>query len=68
MHLAGSYLDFIVLVPPLFEQEIVQIRQGQQEPIPIRAAGTDKKALPAISIHFRPISANSFRLFHATST
>ena len=44
MHLAGSYLDFRVLVPPLFEQEIVQIRQGQQEPI--RAAGTDNQALP----------------------
>ena len=44
MHLAGWYLDFRVLVPPLFEQEIVQIRQGQQEPI--RDACTDFMALP----------------------
>ena len=44
MHLAGRYLDFSILMPPLFEQEIVQIRQGQKQPI--RDAGTDFMALP----------------------
>ena len=38
MHLATWYIDFGILVPPLFElQEFVQIRQGQKEPI--REAG-----------------------------
>ena len=37
MHLTVWYLDFRILGPPLFEQEFVQIRQGQKEPI--REAG-----------------------------
>ena len=48
MHLAEWYLDFRVFVFPLFEQEFVQIRQGQKELIPF--AGTDTLPIPMLSI------------------
>ena len=62
MHRAGWYLDFRILVPPLFEQEIVQIRQGQQEPI--RDADTDNKALPNSIFLLYKICQNRTVLHH----
>ena len=45
MHLAGRYLDFRILVTPLFEQEFVQILQGQKGSI--REAGKDMMSVPS---------------------
>ena len=56
MHLAGWYLDFRVVMPPFFEQEIVQIRQGQRELVP--SLIIDFMALPS----FRAAKKDVFNL------
>ena len=49
MHFAGWYLDFRILVPPLFEQEFVHQKIWQEQKEPIREAGTDSLAFPQSS-------------------